>query len=141
MATHSSVLAWRFRGQRSLVGYSPWGPKELDTTEHGLRGAAYVPYIYIGFPGHKILGLHLIFLNVLNILPFFFCRKVSNSDDKFLFFLSHSFYFNVQRILSFVFLLSPVILPEYVFMLCILGLYYQVCICAVFIGNFNLKAS
>ena len=20
-------------GQRSLVGYSPWGPKELDTTE------------------------------------------------------------------------------------------------------------
>ena len=21
------------QGQRSLVGYSPWGPKELDTTE------------------------------------------------------------------------------------------------------------
>ena len=28
MVTHSSILAWR-----SLVGYSPWGPKELDTTE------------------------------------------------------------------------------------------------------------
>ena len=24
--------AWRFHGQRRLAGYSPWGPKELDTT-------------------------------------------------------------------------------------------------------------
>ena len=24
MATHSSVLAWRIHGQRSLVSYSPW---------------------------------------------------------------------------------------------------------------------
>ena len=32
MATHSSILAWRIRGQRSLVGCSPWGGKELDTT-------------------------------------------------------------------------------------------------------------
>ena len=33
MATHSSILAWRIRGQRTLVGYSPWGRKESDTTE------------------------------------------------------------------------------------------------------------
>ena len=34
MATYSSILAWRiFHGQRSLVGYSPWGCKELDITE------------------------------------------------------------------------------------------------------------
>ena len=33
MATHSSTLAWKIHGQRSLVGYSPWGHKELDTTE------------------------------------------------------------------------------------------------------------
>ena len=33
MATHSSILAWRIHGQRSLVGYSPWDCKELDTTE------------------------------------------------------------------------------------------------------------
>ena len=26
-------LPGEFHGQRSLVGYSPWGPKELDTTE------------------------------------------------------------------------------------------------------------
>ena len=25
MATHSSILAWRIHGQRSLEGYSPWG--------------------------------------------------------------------------------------------------------------------
>ena len=33
MATHSSILAWRIPWQKSLVRYSPWGHKELDTTE------------------------------------------------------------------------------------------------------------
>ena len=33
MAPHSSTLAWKIHGRRSLVGYSPWGGKELDTTE------------------------------------------------------------------------------------------------------------
>ena len=33
MATHSSTLAWKFHAQRILVGYSPWGCTELDTTE------------------------------------------------------------------------------------------------------------
>ena len=33
MATHSSVLAWNSHGQRSLVGYSFQGCKELDMTE------------------------------------------------------------------------------------------------------------
>ena len=33
MATHSSILAWKSNGQRSLAGYSPWGRKELDKTE------------------------------------------------------------------------------------------------------------
>ena len=34
MATHSSVLAWRIPWtERSLVGYSPWGCRESDTTE------------------------------------------------------------------------------------------------------------
>ena len=32
MATHSSILAGEFHGQRSLAGYSPWGHKELDLT-------------------------------------------------------------------------------------------------------------
>ena len=33
MATHSSTHVWKFHGWRSLVGYSPWGHKESDTTE------------------------------------------------------------------------------------------------------------
>ena len=34
METHSSILSWEIYGQRSLVGYSPWGHKDSDTTEH-----------------------------------------------------------------------------------------------------------
>ena len=38
MATHSSILgldrAVVSHGQRRLAGYSPWGPKESDMTEH-----------------------------------------------------------------------------------------------------------
>ena len=33
MAIHSSILAGESHGQRSLVGYSPWGYKESDTTK------------------------------------------------------------------------------------------------------------
>ena len=33
MATSSSILALKSHGQRSLVGYSPWGGTESDTTE------------------------------------------------------------------------------------------------------------
>ena len=33
MATHSIILAWRSLGQRSQGSCSPWGHRELDTTE------------------------------------------------------------------------------------------------------------
>ena len=33
MAAHSSILAWKTPGWRSLAGCSPWGRKESDTTE------------------------------------------------------------------------------------------------------------
>ena len=33
MTTHSSTLAWRMHGQRSLVGDHPWRHEELGTTE------------------------------------------------------------------------------------------------------------
>ena len=33
MAAHSSILPGESHGQRSLVGCSPWGLKELDTIE------------------------------------------------------------------------------------------------------------
>ena len=34
MAPNSSTLAWKIPWRRSLVGCSPWGREELDTTEH-----------------------------------------------------------------------------------------------------------
>ena len=33
MVTHSSILAWRIRGQRVVVGQGPYGRKESDMTE------------------------------------------------------------------------------------------------------------
>ena len=33
IATHSSILAWRMPWTEDPGGYSPWGHKELDTTE------------------------------------------------------------------------------------------------------------
>ena len=33
MATHSSILAWKIPWTEDLVGYSPRGHKESDTTE------------------------------------------------------------------------------------------------------------
>ena len=33
MATHSSILPGESHGERSLEGYSSWGPKELNMTE------------------------------------------------------------------------------------------------------------
>ena len=33
MAAHSSILAWKIPGRRSLVGCSPQGCEESDTTE------------------------------------------------------------------------------------------------------------
>ena len=45
-ATHSSILAWRIHGQRSLVGYSPWGSKESDTTEQLAQATQGGNFIY-----------------------------------------------------------------------------------------------
>ena len=33
MAPHSSTFAWKIHGRRSLVGCSPWGREQSDTTE------------------------------------------------------------------------------------------------------------
>ena len=33
LASHSSILAWKSHGQRSLAGYSPWGHKASDKTK------------------------------------------------------------------------------------------------------------
>ena len=41
MATHSIFLPGEFHGQRSLVSYSPWDRKELDTTEQLSKGLCF----------------------------------------------------------------------------------------------------
>ena len=33
LATHPNILAWRIPWTEEPVGYSPWGHKELATTE------------------------------------------------------------------------------------------------------------
>ena len=40
--THFSILAWESHGRRSLVGYSPQGGKELDTTEACTQWTLYI---------------------------------------------------------------------------------------------------
>ena len=42
-ATHSSILAWKSHGKWSLAGYSPWGGKESNATEHAHTHTHY-PY-------------------------------------------------------------------------------------------------
>ena len=49
----SVFLPGKFYGQRSLVGYSPWGCKELDTTEH----AHYYIIVQISFTALETCAL------------------------------------------------------------------------------------
>ena len=43
----SVFLPGKFHGQRSLVGYSPWGCKESDMTEHACKTAQNIEKKYI----------------------------------------------------------------------------------------------
>ena len=52
MATDSSTLAWRIPW-RSLVGYSPWGHKESDTTE---RRHFHFSFLSIRVPIYPHMG-------------------------------------------------------------------------------------
>ena len=46
MAIHSSILAGKSHGQKSLAGYSPWGQEELDTAER-LSTPTYFLFNYL----------------------------------------------------------------------------------------------
>ena len=53
IATYSSTLAWKkSHGQRSLVGYSPWGCKESDMTE-------WLRILQSGTGGGKLNGIRV----------------------------------------------------------------------------------
>ena len=53
MATHSSILAGRIHGQRSLAGYSPWSYQESDTTKQLRNNKTQ----HIHFPDQMNTGL------------------------------------------------------------------------------------
>ena len=68
MATHSSNLAWRIHGWRSLVGCSPRGHKESDTTE------------WLHFHFH-FLFIHCPFdLHLCSLFPLTLCVIFSDSS-------------------------------------------------------------
>ena len=50
MATYSSILPGEIHGQRSLVGYSPWGHKKLDTTKQ--QTLSLTALTVMGVPGN-----------------------------------------------------------------------------------------
>ena len=49
MATHTSILPGKFHGQKSQVGYSPWGVKESDTTDTQVSQQVSICCIFIIF--------------------------------------------------------------------------------------------
>ena len=62
MATHSSIWARRIPpGQRSLVGYSPWGCKELDTTERLSLSLFLLGVLVLTFIFRSLIYFELIF--------------------------------------------------------------------------------
>ena len=46
MTTCSRFLSGKFHGHRSLEGYSPWGRKVLDTTEHACMQSGWGDVVY-----------------------------------------------------------------------------------------------
>ena len=56
MAIHSSTMPGKSHGQRSLVGYSPWGRKESDTTEQ-----LHFHFYFTSFWVWRKVKLHLSF--------------------------------------------------------------------------------
>ena len=67
MATHSSILDRRIlTGQRSLAGCSPWGCKELNTTEH--LSTSHIFCVSFLFQGGGESRNHVFYLEVAFIL-------------------------------------------------------------------------
>ena len=79
MATHSSTLAWKSHGRRSLVDYGSWGSKESDMTEHA-HTAVTVPTIFTSIN----FSYPFSFASILCFLYFlYFMILQLESEDKF----------------------------------------------------------
>ena len=57
---HFNILAWRSHGQRNLAGFSPWGCKESDTTEHMCQRARAHTHTHT----HTIVTLRCLYMCV-----------------------------------------------------------------------------
>ena len=66
MATYSSILAGKLHGQRSLMGYSPWGRKESDVTEHTYACIRKITY---SFNFSSFFFSIIAYYIILNIVP------------------------------------------------------------------------
>ena len=82
MATHSIFLPGEFHGQRSLVGYSPWGCIQLDTTEWYCFGSDTPKYLFrilnLQLPiidWHKLNHMYLEFINLVSFTSYRILEK------------------------------------------------------------------
>ena len=57
LATHPNILAWRIPWTEEPVGYSPWGHKELATTEW-LSTHTHINSIYVSIPISQFFPPH-----------------------------------------------------------------------------------
>ena len=81
VAAHSSILPGESHGQRSLVGYSPWVGKELDTTEQLSTATSqlkwknyYLKYVSLIFPSIPADILIQRWINRWLVLYFYFAE-------------------------------------------------------------------
>ena len=87
MATHSSILAWRIHGQRSLTGFSPWGHKrvkqDLATKQQHYHLLFSIMDIYYFIKEKKVLenqnskGPTIIIIMNFNMITIFWIQYTS----------------------------------------------------------------
>ena len=76
MTAHSSILAWKIPWTEQPAGYSPWGRKESDMTEHNehiqylnnmlytiVYSIDYISYIYDTYISYILCIVYIISLN------------------------------------------------------------------------------
>ena len=71
MAIHSTILAWRISWTEEAAGYSPWGHKELDMTEHLTFSYFFSLFICVSYVKFYVLYFARCFLLNLSVLCFF----------------------------------------------------------------------
>ena len=93
MVTHSSTLPGKSHGWRILVAYSPWGRKELDTTEQLHFHFCHNEYIHVYFKSNVSIScnFYVSYLTLKGFPILFQDSLISsyNSMASFFFYLSH----------------------------------------------------